>query len=211
MKLLLTSAGITNKSIAKALGQLAGRTPAKTRVAFIPTAANVEAGEKSWFITQLTDLQKFGYEWIDVVDPSADGVSWQERLQQAHAIFVSGGNTFHLLDQYHRTGFGKWLTKNLGDKVYVGVSAGSIIAAPSIDVATIPPADHNLPNMEDLRGMKWVDFEVEPHCDTKRFATIEYYSQTRNNTVYAIDDQSAIAVAGDKVSVVSEGKWQRYN
>jgi len=42
MKLLLTSAGITNQSIAQALIDLVGKSPKDTRIGFIPTAKNVE-------------------------------------------------------------------------------------------------------------------------------------------------------------------------
>lgn len=41
MKLLLTSAGITNDSIAKSLLDMVGKDVKDIKVAFIPTAANV--------------------------------------------------------------------------------------------------------------------------------------------------------------------------
>ena len=47
MKLLLTSAGISNDSLATALKKL---VKGPIRIAFIPTAANVSDGEKSWLI-----------------------------------------------------------------------------------------------------------------------------------------------------------------
>ena len=46
MKLLLTSAGIKNKTIAKALFELVGKKPADISLVFIPTASNVEKGDK---------------------------------------------------------------------------------------------------------------------------------------------------------------------
>jgi peptidase E len=59
MKLLLTSGGITNKSIAKALFDLVGKKPEDTSLVFIPTASNVEIGDKSWFINDLMNLKKY--------------------------------------------------------------------------------------------------------------------------------------------------------
>ena len=58
MKLLLTSSGITNKSIADALFELVGKKPEDTSVVFIPTASNVEVGDKEWFIDDLVALKK---------------------------------------------------------------------------------------------------------------------------------------------------------
>jgi dipeptidase E len=213
MKLVLTSAGVNNDSIKRAISQLAMRTPSRTKVGFIPTAANAEEGSKDWYIKQFTDLQAHGYNWIDVIDPSADGIDWKSRLSAVDVIFVSGGNTFHLLNQFRITGIGKWLGGLLkhSDKVYVGASAGTIVATPSIEIASIPPGDPNIPNLENLRGMNWVNFEIEPHCDARRFKTIEFYAQSRRNSVYAIDDETAIVVDGNIVRIVSEGTWKKYN
>ena len=110
MKLLLTSAGLTNESIAKALSELVDKSLDKVKVGFIPTAANVEEGDKAWFIEQSFDaLNRYGFKWIDMVDPSASEIDWQSRLNDVDIIFVSGGNTFHLLNQFRKSGFDKWL------------------------------------------------------------------------------------------------------
>jgi dipeptidase E len=210
MKLLLTSGGIMNNAIKNALQSLIARTPQSTKIGFIPTAANVEPGNKDWFLSQLDNLRKFGFSWIDIIDPSSADTDWRARLRDVDVVFVSGGNTFHLLNQFRKTGFDKWLKTAVKEKVYVGVSAGSIIATPTIDVAAIPPGDPNLPNIENLRGLNFVGFEVEPHCSGGRFATIEYYAQSRSNPVYAIDDETALKVDGKSVEVVSQGKWKLY-
>lgn len=211
MKLLLTSAGITNQSIAKALVELCGKPAEDIKVGFITTAANVEEGNKDWYINQFTNLHKYGFGWVDVVDPSAADVNWQERLKEVDVIFVSGGNTFHLLNQYRKTGFGEWLRQNLESKVYVGVSAGTIITTPSLDVCTIEPSDPNLPGLDDITGMNLVDFEIEPHCDEQRFVIMREYAKGKQNKVYAIDDQTAIKVDGGNEDPISEGNWKVYN
>jgi len=50
MKLLLTSAGLSNKSISDALQNMAGKAFSELNLVFIPTAANVEKGDKGWLI-----------------------------------------------------------------------------------------------------------------------------------------------------------------
>lgn len=161
MKLLLTSAGITTQTIADKLLELADGGNAK--VGFITTAANAEPGNKDWYINQILNLQKYGFDWIDFIDPSAADIDWKTRLQEVGIVFVSGGNTFHLLDQARKTGFDAWLKANIENIVYVGVSAGSIIATPSIGVAPIDNGDDNTPGITDLTGLHFVDFEVSPH------------------------------------------------
>jgi dipeptidase E len=208
MKLLLTSSGITKQAIADALVALTGKPAGETKIAFVPTAANPEGGNKDWFVNQFLNLWRFGYHWIDIVDPTAPGVDWKARLLDVDVIFLSGGNTFYLLDQFRKIGFAKWIQENLGDRVYVGASASTVIATPTIEVASLPEGDANLPGLTDLTGFNWVDFEIEPHCDKDRFAVVEKYAAAKPYPVYAIDDQTALKVVDSKVDVISEGTWQ---
>ena len=60
MKLLLTSAGLSNKSIIVALEKLLGKGCVDVKLAFIPTAANVEAN--SWLIDDLNNSRNAGFE-----------------------------------------------------------------------------------------------------------------------------------------------------
>ncbi len=208
MKILLTSAGITNQSIKEALVDLVRKTPRSTKIGFIPTAANVGEGHKDSFITQLDDLRRFGYEWIDIIDPSANNVDWRTRVRDLDVIYVGGGNTFHLLDQFRSTGFDRWLIQVAREKVYIGASAGSVVATPTIEIASLPPEDVNIPKLTNLRGLRLVDFELEPHCDIRRLSVVEEYATARNRKVYAIDDDTAVKVVDGVAEVVSEGKWR---
>lgn len=190
--MLLTSGGITNQTIADALDRLIGKAPAETKIGFIPTAAHAEPGNKDWFLGQLDALRQYGWKWIDVVDIANSVINWQSRLMQVDVLFVSGGNTFYLLNAVRKSGFDKWLQKNLQDKVYVGASAGSIIMTPSIEVATIPPADDNFLKLKNLSGLDIVDVEIEPHCDQNRSSVIKKWAEKYSRHIFAIDDQSAL-------------------
>lgn len=212
MKLLLTSMGISTKAMAGALQKMVGKPMGKIKIGFIPTAANVVEGQKDWFVEQLTALQKYGFAWIDVVDPSADGVNWKRRLKDVDMVYVSGGNTFYLLDQLRKTGLGKWLKANLAKKVYVGASAGSIVAGPNIACAGIEPADDNLPGLKDLTGLKLVDFEFSPHTFAMTSeAAVKKYAKNVTNKFYAVNDKSAIQVINGKVKVIHVGRYLEFN
>ncbi|HXY18022.1 MAG TPA: Type 1 glutamine amidotransferase-like domain-containing protein [Candidatus Nitrosopolaris sp.] len=213
MKLLLTSGGISNHSIAKAFGELVSKNPSEVKVGYIPIAANVEAGNKDWVIKDFLNLWRYGYSQIDIVDPSAAGVNWETRLADVDVVALSGGNTFHLLDQVRKTGLDGWLKTNLGNKVYVGGSASSILVTPSIGAAGIGSFhDENLPNLKDLAGLGFVDFEIVPHVPGwGTYKDCEQYSAKTSNKLYALDDSSAIKIDGDKVEIISEGVWKLYN
>lgn len=209
MKLLLTSAGLSNETIAKTLEELVGKSPSETKVAVVTTAANVEVGNKDWFIRQFTNLHSHGYVWTDAVDISAADVDWKSRLSNADVILVGGGNTFHLLNQARRTGFGEWLAGPIGSKVYVGISAGSILVTPSVAIAGIDNGDVNHVGLTDLSGLGLVDFEVSPHTpENVSHEGNAAYRSTIENALYELDDNSAVAVDDRKVNVVSEGVWK---
>ncbi|HLB66632.1 MAG TPA: Type 1 glutamine amidotransferase-like domain-containing protein [Candidatus Saccharimonadales bacterium] len=211
MKLLLTSSGVSNRTIAKALLELVGKTPSETKIGFVPIALNVEQGNKDWVVNQFLTLWRHGYNWIDIVDPTAAGVDWQERLKEVDVIYPSGGNTFHLLDQARKTGFDKWLKNNLKNKVYVGGSASTILLSPNIGVAGIDKIDPNLSGLTDLTGLGLVDFEIVVHVPSMISSeSAEKYAKKSKNRIYIFDDETALKIDGKKIEVVTEGSWKTY-
>jgi len=208
MKLLLTSGGVTTQAIADELNKMVGQ--ASKKVAFVPTAANAEP-HGDWFLSQLDNLRKFGFNDINFVDPVTES-SWQEHLNAAGIIFVSGGNTFYLLSQTRKTGFDQWLKQNLGNKVYVGASAGSILVTPTIEVADIENVDRNIPELTDLTGLEFVDFEIIPHMPGMISQnSVMHFVKSRKNKIYCLNDRSAIAVVGGRVEVINDGEFWEYN
>jgi dipeptidase E len=213
MKLLLTSGGISNRAIAKALYEFVGKDTNGIKVGYVPIAANVEPGNKDWIIKDFLNFWRYGYNNIDIIDPSAAGVGWQGRLAEVDVVMLSGGNTFHLLDQARQTGFDDWLKENLQNKVYVGSSASSILLGQTIELAggIDEYGDENLPGLTDLTGLGLVDFEVAPHVPSwTSYESVEKYAHDKKRTVYALDDQSAIKVDGQNVEVVSDGQWKLF-
>lgn len=217
MKLLLTSGGVTNDSILNALKELAEKPLSKLKLAFIPTAANVEAGDKWWFLEDLQRCQRLGFKEIDIVDISAiPQTLWLPRLQAADVILVEGGNTFYLLHWVKKSGLARLLPDLLKNKVYVGVSAGTIILTPSLALsASEKEILIELNEPVDYHGLSLVNFLVEPHVNSKYFPELTFenaatQAKKLKKTVYAIDDATALKVVDGKVHVVSEGEWEKF-
>lgn len=209
MKLLLTSSGLSKRDIGYALQGMFDKSPSDVKVGFIPTAANVEPYSKDWVISQFNQLQRYGFYQIDIVDIAADGVDWRTRLDTCDMLWLSGGNTFYLLDQVRKSGFDTWLKENIDSKVYVGGSASTILVTPTIKIAD--GVDDNTVGLEDFTGLGLIDFEINVHCDAAGLeATGEYAKQTENK-VYALDDLRAIKVVDGNVEVISGGSWKLYN
>ena len=215
MKLLLTSSGLTNQSIAKALFDLVGKPASETNIVFIPTAMNVGRGDKSWFITDLHNIQKQGCNFVDIVDISALPKDiWQPRIEVGDVLFFSGGNTSHLMYWLKQSGLADKLPELLKTRVYVGVSAGSIVTNPSIAVSSEDKKIY----YEEKFGYKsedalhFVDIYTRPHYNSADFpnARKEFIEKVAKETqlpVYALDDQSALKIVGDEIEVITEGEY----
>jgi len=217
MRLLLTSAGFENESIKKALRGMVGTSLEGVSLAFIPTAANLEAGDKWWLLDDLQKLRELGFN-IDIVDISALPKDvWQSRLQAVKVIFVEGGNTFHLMHWVRASGLADVLPDLLKTRIYVGVSAGSMIPCPDIQFAKSEKEDaEHTHGPIDATGVGLVDFFVEPHINSKWFSelTFEYVELEAKETgrsIYALDDQSAVKVVDGTAEVISEGRWEKFN
>ncbi|MDP2598826.1 MAG: Type 1 glutamine amidotransferase-like domain-containing protein [Candidatus Liptonbacteria bacterium] len=214
MKLLLTSGGITNPSIAEALFELVGKKPEETSLVFIPTASNKEAGDKSWFINDLVNLKKLNLKSIDIADISAiDESAWKPRFDSADILFFEGGSNYHLMRWVGRSGLAKLLPEYLKTKVYAGLSAGSMITSKDQPIKFSQAIyEEDFDEKEDLPSLNLVDFYFLPHLDSPYFKNsregfIGEIAEGMTDKIYAMDDQSALKVVDGKVEIISEGKW----
>lgn len=214
MKLLLTSSGLKNNSIANALFELVGKKPEEIIVAFIPTASNIETGDKDWLITDLINLRKQNFKSIEITDISAvDEKIWKPSLERADVLFFEGGNTYYLMRWLNKSGLSQLLPDLLKNKVYVGVSAGSMVTNPDLALKISQEIyKEDMLEIEELRGLNFVDFYFLPHLNSEWFKkvrreNIEKIGQEINMPIYALDDNSALKIIDNKIEVVSEGEW----
>ena len=214
MKLLLSSGGITNKSITDALFDLVGKKPQDTSLVFIPTAANTEIGDKSWLIDDLLNLKKQNFKSIDITDISAvDEKIWRPKLEEADVLFFEGGNTYYLMEWINKSGLASFLPELLKSRVYVGASAGSMVASKDLSLRISQSIyKEDLDKTEDMPGLNFVDFYFLPHLNSPYFNKLkeDFIKETVkgiSEKIYALDDDSALKVINGKVEVISEGKW----
>jgi dipeptidase E len=218
MKLLLTSGGLTNQSIVNTLLDLVTKKPQDTNLCFISTASTIETGDKSWFINDLINIHKLGFKTISIVDIGATSEDvWKPQLDDADILFFSGGNTYHLMDCINKSGLKELLPEYLKTKVWVGISAGSIVTNPDL-VAKISQAiyDEDYDKMGEVSGLNYVDFYFLPHLNSPYFPNlveenIKKLAKRIPKKIYAMDDNGAIKVVDGKVEIVTEGKYLEYN
>lgn len=217
MKLLLTSAGFTNKTISQALKDLVDKPLEELKLAFVPTAANVESGDKKWLIEDLYRCSQLGLKQIDIVDISAlplDNVL--QRLQEADLIFFGGGNTHYLMTWIEKLDLKAKLLELLQNRIYIGLSAGSMIVSKwwSSAYDTTYYDEPQGSGRYDCLGI--TDLHIIPHLNSSEFPkvtleNIEKLSKEFKDPLYVLDDNSAIKYINGNIEVVSEGVWKRFN
>ncbi len=214
MKLLLTSGGITNTSIAKALFDLVGKKPEDISVVFIPTASNIEIGDKTWLIDDLVNLKNQNFKSIDIADISAVNEKiWRPKLEEADVLFFEGGNTYYLMEWINKSGLTSLLPELLKSRVYMGASAGSMVVSKDLSLRISQSIyKEDLDKTENMLGLNFVDFYFLPHLNSPYFKKLreDFIKETikgMSEKIYALDDDSALKIVDGKVEVISEGKW----
>ena len=220
MKLLLTSAGISNTSIHNALVDLLGKPVAEASALFIPTAiyAIPNGGDivRRVICGSLGDpFCDLGWKSLGLLEltalPTIKPELWVEILQQTDALLVGGGDCQYLCYWMQQSGLVNLLPSILQKTVYVGLSAGSMI----MTRFGTTYGNHTLPAETD-KSLGLVNFAIHPHLDHEQFpknslANLEKLAGTLPMPSYAIDDATAIKVVDDTIEVVSEGNWKLFN
>ncbi len=217
MKLLLTSSGITNASIAKALADLVGKKLEDTSVVFIPTAANAQVGDKGWLINDLVNLKKQNFKQIDIADISGTRELWKPKLEKADILFFGGGDEYYLMEWINKSGLTLLLPELFKTKVYVGVSAGSMVTNKNLGlIFSHILYEDCFDRTEDMVALNVVTFYTLPHLNSHYFKklrkeNIQEVVNEMSEKVYALDDNSALKVVDGKVEIISEGTWLEFN
>jgi dipeptidase E len=224
MKLLLTSLGLTTDEISKALNELVGKKPTEIKIAFIPTGAHCNLGDKGWLVDNLHKIKQYGY-YVEIVELSALKKSAIKKiLTESDVIFVGGGNCFYLSYWLEKRGMFDLLPKLMETKVYAGLSAGSMVASANLKLSSqaldrkqsITELEYNNlgpKNQSSSRTFSFVDFVFKPHLNSKEHPELRSVSYVKKvasraeKPVYAIDDLSAIKIDGDKIAIISDSEW----
>jgi len=219
MRLLLTSAGIKNSSIHNALVNLLGKPIAESSALVIPTAIYPFPGGGIGAYRAIrgiaaSPLCELGWKSLGVLEltalPSIEEKQWVGLVQETDVLLVGGGDALYLCHWMRESGLAD-LLPSLGDTVWAGLSAGSMVMTPRIGedfVVWRPPAGGD-------RTLGIVDFSIFPHVDHEdlpenTMADAEKWAAEIAGPAYAIDDETAIKVTDGTVEVITEGHWKLF-
>ncbi len=141
-------------------------------VTFIPTASKPEevtfyvdndrlAFEKLGMKVEILNIEEENYETIE------------KTLNKNDYIFISGGNTFYLLQELKKSQADKIISNLINQgKPYIGSSAGSIVLSPDIEYIKTMDDSSKAPELSDTKAMGIINFSILPHFGNEPFSDI---------------------------------------
>jgi dipeptidase E len=217
MRLLLTSAGIKNKSIHASLVDLLGKPIADSTALVIPTAIYAFPGgaQSAWKIIAgraATPLCELGWKSLGVLELTAlssiEPEHWVPMVKETDVLLVGGGDPLYLCHWMRQSGLVD-IFPTLTRTVYVGVSAGSLVMGPCVGEEFV----YGSPLTGGDHALGMVEFAIFPHLDHEDMPDhsmdhAERWAASLSVPGYAVDDDTAIMVVDGAVEVISEGGWK---
>ena len=199
-KLFLASAF---SGVAEIFGKIAGDVSGKS-VTFIPTASSVE--KVVFYVKSARKaFEKLGMNVDELDITTASDAEIYDKISKNDFIYVSGGNTFFLLQEMRRRGVDRIIAEQVsGGKMYIGESAGAMIASPDVEYAAAMDNTKKAPLLEGYNALGLVDFYTVPHYNSAPFkkAAQKIIDNCGDSLkLQPITNAQAVFVCGDEVRV----------
>lgn len=205
--LLLTSGGM--EPMKDEITKLLQKPAYDITVAFINTAAKPQ--EDIDYVNRdiiiMREEMGFNVEEIDIDEKKEREV--MKLLKLKDIIFVAGGNTFYLLNAMRKCNFERVIRKLLKEgKVYIGVSAGSMVAGKSIKTGLWKDESKNIAGLKSLNGLGLVPFDIFVHYQPEYAEIIKKKTpwKWQRRKLRILTDEQAILVQGKKDYLIGEGE-----
>ena len=137
---------------------------------FITTASEIEEGDKTWLKKDRDSMSDLGYELEDYTLNGKTKFQVAEALHKVDGIIMAGGNTFYLLWKIQQSESAELMKKFVENGgIYIGSSAGSMVAGPDIYVTREKAELDPVPEIKDFKGLGITDLMIQPHWGSEYF------------------------------------------
>jgi dipeptidase E len=195
-KLLLTSNGWNSGKIRRELLKVLDKPLAECKVLVMHTGKFKRKYLKPLLIP---GLSKKNILFVDI----AKNVN-ADKFKERDIFFSCGGNTFYILERVKKTGFDKYIKKFVKQgKLYVGISAGSIIVHKTIEISGWGiEGDRNELGLRDLKGLNIFDIAILPHYKDKQKKELKEFRKRANYKIQELRDGEALLVLGKSKKLI---------
>lgn len=201
--ILLTSAGL---NVQDEILKILPKPASQIKIAHVITASKVE-DDTSYLERENQAMKKLG---VDVKNIDIEGKNEKELrnlLKDTDVIYVQGGNTFYLLKHVKESGFDR-IVKDFIEKgvIYIGVSAGSYITCPTIEMAHWKHPNRKTFGLTDLSGLNLVPFLLYVHFKPEYAQALKQKILNSKYPVKILDDNQAILIQDESYKLVGKGE-----
>jgi len=193
MKLFLTSTGLENKDISRNFEMMFLPKEPKD-LSFLVVSIQDSEQDAFYLGKTLSEIKNTGAVDIDVFKLRNEKFVTNKEYD---VVFVCGGNTFDYLDRIRKIGLADYLLSfsKKEESVYVGVSAGSIVAGPDISIAGWgKEGDKNDIGLKDLRGLGLIDFLIYPHYREDLKEEVDGFRKKTGHKIIELKDDQAFVL-----------------
>lgn len=191
MKLFLTSTGLENIDISRHF-ETSFLPKEPKDLSFLVVSIQDSEQDAFYLDKTLKEIKNTGAQDIDVFKLGSEKFTTNKEYD---VIFVCGGNTFDYLDRVRKTELDKFII-NFAKKensAYVGVSAGSILAGPDIEIAGWgSEGDKNNINLQNFEGLRLTDFIIFPHYRKELKSELDEFEQRTGHQIIELEDNQAV-------------------
>lgn len=206
-RLLLTSGGLRFAPVASEFLKLIDNKPKEIKFAHIMTASKM-AKNRSYLEQDIQAFKNLGirYEEIDIEKKTEEEL--QDTLKNFDVIYVQGGSPFFLLKHIKLSGFNHVIQELVRKgKLYVGVSAGSYVACPTIEQALWKKPDRDRYGLKDDEpALGLVPFLIVVHYQDEHKDTVRRGMEHTQYEVKILTDNQALLVEDGNVTLVGKGE-----
>lgn len=196
-KLLLTSAGFANPETVEVLMKEIPKQAEWCKVLMVAYSQNKT--EESYVAASKKELESLGFKNVTILN-----LHKPTKPDSSDIIYVCGGNTYAILQKMKETGMDKFIIDSVNKgALYIGVSAGSIMAGDTIEIAGWgSEGDKNEGNLKDLTGFGFTDVAVFPHYQISQKDEVAEFKKEATYPIVEITDNQMVFVRGSRVKKI---------
>ncbi len=181
----------------------------KLKAVFIDTTIRDQVHSNlDWHKLNKSKMEESGFvfDMYDIAGKSAEQIVLD--LDKYDIMYIEGGNPFYLQQEAQKNNFIEFVKRKVEEGlIYIGTSAGSILAGPDTSSVNRPGKSADMYNLASTKGLNLVNFVVMPHWGDvkKKDYCFEYKipnSYNENYPYIMLTDTQYVEVKDDSFKII---------
>ena len=199
-RLFLTS---QSQYVAHSIGNKLGEEVSKPAVFITTTIHDKPHSNLDWHYTNRAKLIEAGFHFDDYNIAGKSKSQIKNELAKYEIMYVEGGNSYYLLQESQKNNFGEYIKQRVASgMIYIGCSAGSVIAGPDIEPVRRAETTPLAPDLQGTKAFGIVNFVVMPHWGGEEYRNL--YTEYRMEHIYNQEYPYILMSDNQYIEVVDE-------